>query len=155
MVPGVADINHHRRPGQTVRSQSQPGQTQVLQLTLQQLYTALGRGNANAGGNYVNQGEQQYLIRGIGLLRSPEDIGGHRSSSHNGTAIRVKDVAEVTVSSVPRQGVVGQDENDDVVNGNSPDAQRRKPSDVLVGVSKSRVVEQIHFAQGRANPAVL
>ena len=44
-------------------------------VSLQQVFNALGRGNANAGGNYLEQGEQQYLIRGIGLLRSPEDIG--------------------------------------------------------------------------------
>ena len=41
-------------------------------VTLQQLFDALQRGNANAGGSYVEQGRQQFLIRGIGLLRSAE-----------------------------------------------------------------------------------
>ena len=44
-------------------------------IPMQQVLTALGQGNANAGGSYLEQGDQQYLIRGIGLLRSPDDIG--------------------------------------------------------------------------------
>ena len=52
-------------------------------VTLQQVFTALGRGNANAGGNYIEQGEQQYLIRGIGLLRSPDDIGSIVVAEHS------------------------------------------------------------------------
>ena len=42
---------------------------------MQQMFTALERGNTNAGGGYIEQGEQQFMIRGIGLLRSPDDIG--------------------------------------------------------------------------------
>ena len=41
-----------------------------LKISLQQLVAALGRSNANAGGGYVEHGRQQFLIRGIGLLRS-------------------------------------------------------------------------------------
>ena len=44
-------------------------------VTLAQLSLAIERGNANAGGSYLEQGDQQYLIRGIGLLHSPDDIG--------------------------------------------------------------------------------
>ena len=79
-------------------------------VSLQQVFTALGRGNANAGGNYIEQGEQQYLIRGIGLLRSATDIGAIVVAEHNGTPLQIRDFAGVTVGSVPRQGIVGRDD---------------------------------------------
>jgi len=107
-------------------------------LTLQQLFTALGRGNANAGGSYVEQGGQQYLIRGIGLLRSQEDIGNIVVASHAGTPVLVKDLADVTIGAVPRQGIVGQDDNDDIVSGIVLMRKGENPSQVLTAV-KARV----------------
>ncbi|MDB6017875.1 MAG: heavy metal efflux pump, CzcA family [Pedosphaera sp.] len=138
MVPGVADITTIGGLVKQYEVNPNLGKLRYYNLTLQQLFTALGRGNANAGGSYVNRGEQQYLIRGIGLLRSPEDIGNIVLASHNGTAVRVKDVGEVTVSAVPRQGVVGQDENDDVVTGILLMRKGENPSNVLKDV-KARV----------------
>src|SRR5947199_2093496 len=70
MIPGVADvvsfggfIKQYEVTVKTTRMKS-------YNVTLQQVFTALGRGNANAGGSFLQQGEQQYLIRGIGMLRS-------------------------------------------------------------------------------------
>src|SRR2546430_17337204 len=62
-------------------------------------------------------GTQQYLIRGIGLLRSPQDIGNIVVAARGGTPILVKDLGHVTLSAVPRQGVVGPDRDDDVDTG--------------------------------------
>jgi cobalt-zinc-cadmium resistance protein CzcA len=107
-------------------------------LSLQQLFTALGRGNSNAGGSYVNEGSQQYLIRGIGLLRNADDIAEIVVASHNGTPVRIKDIAKVSVGAVPRQGVLGQDKDDDVVCGVVLMRKGENPSDVLVRV-KERV----------------
>src|SRR5205823_1515068 len=64
-------------------------------VTLQQVFTALSRGNANAGGNYLEEGEQQYLIRGVGLLRSSADIGSIVVAEHNGTPLLMRDIGEV------------------------------------------------------------
>ena len=68
------------------------------------MFTALGRGNANAGGSYIEQGEQQYLIRGIGLLRSADDIGNIVVAEHGGTPLLIRDIADVNVSAVPAAG---------------------------------------------------
>src|SRR5258708_24424569 len=86
-------------------------------ITLAQLSQAVQRGNANAGGSYVEQGRQQYLIRGIGLFQGPEDIENVVVDQRGGTPILVKNVAKVAIGSVPRQGVAGQDDDDDVVTG--------------------------------------
>src|SRR5207245_4516098 len=75
MTPGVADVVSLGGLIKQYEVNPDPARLRYYNLTLLQLFTALGRGNANAGGSYVEQGKQQYIIRGIGLLRSPQDIG--------------------------------------------------------------------------------
>ena len=103
---------------------------------LQQVLTALGRGNANAGGNYLEAGEQQYLIRGVGLLRSPEDIGTIVVAEHGGTPLLMRDLSTVTVGSVPRQGLVGRDDQDEVVMGIVLMRKGENPSVVLQDIKE-------------------
>src|SRR2546421_3930659 len=103
-------------------------------IPMSQVLTALGQGNANAGGSYLEQGDQQYLIRGIGLLRSADDIGSIILSEHAGIPILIRDVATVEVSSVPRQGTVGQDGDDEIVTGIVLMRKGENPSEVLTAV---------------------
>src|SRR5882762_5229959 len=138
MVPGVADVVSFGGMIKQYEVNPDLGKMKYHNLALQQLFTALGRGNANAGGSYVEQGAQQYLIRGIGLLRSSDDIGNIVVAEHSGTPVLIKDIAEVRISSVPRQGIVGQDDVDDIVTGIVLMRKGENPSLVLQSV-KERV----------------
>jgi cobalt-zinc-cadmium resistance protein CzcA len=131
MVPGVADIVGMGGSIKTYEVNPDLGKLRDYGLSLQQLYTALSRGNANVGGSKVEQGPQQYLIRGLGLLRSPDDIGNIVLTSRNGVPVRVGDVAAVKVGNVPREGIVGQDGDDEVVTGIVLMRKGENPSDVL------------------------
>ncbi|MFI5310326.1 MAG: efflux RND transporter permease subunit, partial [Gemmatimonadales bacterium] len=102
LAPGVADIVSFGGLVKQYEVNPDLARLRYYGVSLAQLFTALGRGNANAGGSYVEQGAQQYLVRGIGLLRSGDDIGNIVVTSRGGTPILVKDVARVVVSSVPR-----------------------------------------------------
>jgi cobalt-zinc-cadmium resistance protein CzcA len=108
MTPGVADVVSFGGLIKQYEVNPSLARMKYYNLTMQQLFTALGRGNANAGGSYVEQGQQQYLIRGIGLLRSSDDIGNIVVAERSGTPILLKDIADVTVGAVPRQGIVGR-----------------------------------------------
>jgi cobalt-zinc-cadmium resistance protein CzcA len=138
MTPGVADVVSFG--GLIKQYEVNPDLTRLRYygISLPQLFGALGRGNANAGGSYVEQGPQQYLVRGIGLLKSPDDIGGITIASRNGTPIRVRDVATTTVSAVPRQGIVGEGSDDDIATGIVLMRKGENPSEVLAGI-KARV----------------
>lgn len=146
-VPGVADVVTYG--GLVKQYQVQPDLAKLkgYNITLQQLYTALGRGNANAGGSYVEKGEQQYLIRGIGLLRSPDDIGNIVVSEKNGTPLLVKEIASVEIGAVPRQGLVGQGNEDDCVNGIVLMRKGENPSEVL-----KLVREKVDYLNARSLP---
>ena len=138
MIPGVADvvsfggfIKQYEVTVNTARMKS-------YHVTLQQVFAALGHGNANAGGSFLEQGEQQYLIRGIGMLRSSDDIGEIVVAEHGGTPLLVRDLGQVNISTVPRQGLVGQDGDDEIVSGIVLMRKGENPSYVLAAV-KDRV----------------
>ncbi len=133
-VPGVADVV--AMGGYIKQYEVQPdlNKLRAYGLSFQNLLDALGRGNANAGGSYVAQGTQQYAIRGIGLLRSADDIGRIVVASRNGTPVLIRDIGEVVVGAVPRLGVVGQDDDDDVVTGIVVMRKGENASVVLKGV---------------------
>src|SRR6266478_1317833 len=138
MVPGVADIVGMGGAIKTFEVNPDLARLRDYGLSLQQLYTALSRGNANVGGSKVEQGPQQYLIRGLGLLRSPDDIGNIVLVSRNGVPVHVRDVAEVKIGNIPREGIVGQDNEDDVVTGVVLMRKGENPSEVLKAL-KARI----------------
>jgi cobalt-zinc-cadmium resistance protein CzcA len=138
MAQGVADVVTFGGMIKHYEVNPDLAQMKFQGISLQQLFTALGRGNANAGGSYSEHGQQQYLIRGLGLLRSSDDISNIVVAERNGTPILVRDIAAVTTSGVPRQGIVGQDEADDIVSGIVLMRKGENPSEVLAEI-KERV----------------
>jgi heavy metal efflux system protein len=130
-VPGVADIV--TMGGQIKQYEVNPNLTKMrdYKVTLAQLFSAMQHANANAGGGAVEQGAQQFLLRGIGLLRSSSDIGQVVVAENNGVPVLVRDIATVRIGSVPRQGIIGQDDDDDVVTGIVLMRKGENPSQVL------------------------
>ena len=100
-------------------------------VTLSALFAALQRANSNAGGGAIIQGGQQFLVRSLGSFRSSADIERVVIAENNGTPVLVRDVADVRVGSFPPQGLVGQDDADDIVNGIVVMRKGENPSKVL------------------------
>ena len=139
-VPGVADVV--AMGGHIKQYEVQPDldKLRAYKLSFQNLLDALGRGNSNAGGSYVAQGAQQFAIRGIGLLRSPEEIGQIVLASRNGTPILIRDVAQIKLGAVPRLGTTAQDADDDAVIGIVIMRKGENPSVVLKAVKEKIAV---------------
>ncbi len=137
-VPGVADIDTFGGLVKTYEVNPDLAKMRYCGIALQQLYTALGRGNANVGGSKVTQGSQQYLIRGVGMLRSSDEIKNIVISAHNGTPVLVKDIADVSLGNLPVEGIAGQDKDDDIVFGIVDMHKGDNPSEVLKAL-KARI----------------
>ncbi|HTJ96091.1 MAG TPA: CusA/CzcA family heavy metal efflux RND transporter, partial [Rhodocyclaceae bacterium] len=135
-VPGVADVVSFGGSIKTYEVEPDLARLRDAKISVSQLAAALGKSNSNAGGGYVEHGTQQYLIRGLGLLRGPEDIANIVVDARGGVPIKVGDVAKVEVGSVPRQGVAGQNENDDIVYGIVLMRKGENASDVLTAVKQ-------------------
>jgi cobalt-zinc-cadmium resistance protein CzcA len=131
LTPGVADVVSRGGFIKQYQVSLDLPKMKAFNISIQQVFSALQRGNTNAGGSYIEQGAQQYLIRGLGLMRSSADIGATVVSEHNGTPIFVRDIASVGTSTVPRQGLVGRDDQDEVVTGIVLMRKGENPSEVL------------------------
>ncbi|CAN5456528.1 CusA/CzcA family heavy metal efflux RND transporter [soil metagenome] len=139
-VPGVADVVSFGGLIKTYEVQPDLAKLRDYKLSLSQLSQAVTRSNANAGGGYVEHGNQQFLIRGIGLFRDASDIENVVVAQNRGVPVLVRDVAKVSMGAVPRQGQAGQDSNDDIVFGLVLMRKGENASDVLVGI-KDKIAE--------------
>ena len=118
-------------------------------VTLGQLYAALQRANANAGGGAMTQGHQQFLVRSLGSFRSSADIERVVVAEVGGTPVLVRDLAQVKVGQYPPQGLVGQDDADDIVNGIVVMRKGENPSKVLAGVqAKINMLNAVGLPKG-------
>ncbi len=86
-------------------------------LTLPQMLQSINNSNINVGGQTINFGPQSAIVRGVGLIHSLDDLRNTMLASNGGMPVFVKDVATVTVGKEPRLGIVGQDDDDDIVQG--------------------------------------
>jgi cobalt-zinc-cadmium resistance protein CzcA len=116
-VPGVVDVAGFGGLTKEYHVDVDPYKLNFYGLSLANLITAIMNSNANAGGNYLTLGEQNVNIRSIGFIRSPNDIGQIALAAPHATPVHVQDVADVGVGYAPRLGVVGKDEDNDVVEG--------------------------------------
>jgi cobalt-zinc-cadmium resistance protein CzcA len=127
-VQGVIDVTSYGGTTKQYHVDVDPYRLRGHGVTLSQTIGALQNANANVGGQRLTIGEQSYDIRGIGLLGylgTPlTDIGDvvvaqnpTINGVNTGTPVRVRDVADVDVGYAPRLGMVGHDDDDDVVTG--------------------------------------
>ncbi|WP_426491119.1 efflux RND transporter permease subunit [Hymenobacter sp. 102] len=139
-VPGVADVNSFGGEVKDYEISVNPGKLQDLGLTPLDLYNAIQRSNINVGGDVINEGQQNYVVRGIGLLNNINDINNTVIKNVNGAPILVKDVAIVHESALPKLGKVGRGLNDDVLEGIVVMRKGENPSEVIARV-KDKVAD--------------
>src|SRR6195256_2387591 len=114
-VPGVIDVISWGGKTKTFELQIDFNKLIAYGITLPQLLQTLGNSNINVGGNTVNIGSQAAVVRGVGLIRSIEDLRNTMLTQSGGNPVLVKDVASVMVGNQPRLGIAGPGETDDTV----------------------------------------
>ncbi len=139
-VPGVADIVSFGGEEKTYEIKINPTELQNYDLSPLDVFEAVSKSNINVGGDVVSQGDQAYVVRGIGLLDKKEDIENIQIKVQRSTPILVKHVAEVVVSAKPRLGQVGYNKENDVVEGIVIMLRGENPSDVIARL-KDRITE--------------
>ena len=103
-------------------------------LSLSDITDAINANNANAGGSVLNRGELGYVVRGIGLVQTLDDLGNIVVTQRNGTPILVRDLGKLKLSNQERHGIVGKDDKNDVVEGTVLLLRDENPSRVLDGI---------------------
>jgi cobalt-zinc-cadmium resistance protein CzcA len=139
-VPGVASINSFGGEEKIFEIKVNPAELNNYNLSPLEVYEAVSKSNINVGGDIIQKGSQAFVVRGIGLLESIEDIENILIEVKGGTPIRVKQVATVSISSKPRLGQVGLDDEDDIVQGIVVMLRGQNPSDVINSL-KEKITE--------------
>lgn len=133
-VQGVADVVAFGGGVKQYHVEVDPNKLKDYKLTMPEVYQAIAANNANIGGGYIEYGYQALVVRGTGLLKSVNEIGNIVVSSRDGTPVFVKNVANVVIGPQPRNGIVGFNKQDDVVEGVVLLIKGRDAVDVLQNV---------------------
>ena len=116
-IPGVVDVTGWGGKTKTYEVIVDPKRLSSQGVTLGQVLQALNNSNANVGGQTVNLGPQSVVVRGVGLIRSVDDVLATLVAQNRGNPVRLRDVATVAIGHQPRLGIAGLDQTDDVVEG--------------------------------------
>jgi cobalt-zinc-cadmium resistance protein CzcA len=125
-VPNVVDVNIFGGPTREYQVQVNPGKLVSYGLALPQVEQALASNNTNAGGGFIQRGEQALNVRAVGLMETTHDVAATVIKASNGTPVRVRDLATVVQAPKVRLGQLGKTirhedgsviNDDDVVEG--------------------------------------
>jgi heavy metal efflux system protein len=116
-VPGVIDVTGWGGKTKTYDIAIDQRKLVGYGLSIPQVLQAVGNANINVGGQTVNFGAQSAVVRGVGLIHSVDDIRRTLISANQGAPVFLGDVAEVSVGNLPRLGIAGFNQVDDIVQG--------------------------------------
>ncbi len=116
-VPGVIEVNVYGGQLKQYEVRINPEKLIAYGLSVRDVVQSLEKNNANAGGGYFERGGEQQLIRGVGLIRTLDDIADIVVTSHGGTPIYIRNIADVGFGAQIRQGAVTMDGKGETVLG--------------------------------------
>ena len=125
-VPNVAAVSIFGGQTREYQVQIDPDKLVAYGLNMAQVEQALANNNVNGGGSFIEQGQQAYNVRAVGLMQNTDDIAATVIAAKNGTPVRIRDVAVVVQGPKIRLGRLGKairhddgrvTDNTDVVEG--------------------------------------
>ncbi len=116
-VPGVIDVTGWGGKTKTYDIAIDQRKLVGYGLSIPQVLQALGNANINVGGQTVNFGAQSAVVRGVGLIHSAEEIRRTMITNNQGAPVVLGDIADVSIGNLPRLGIAGFDNVDDIVQG--------------------------------------
>jgi len=144
-IPGVADIVSFGGMVKTYEIRVNPMILTNLGITPLDVYNAVSKSNINIGGDIINKNSQAYVVRGIGLINDINEIRNIIIEVNNGTPVLVRNVADVSISNLPRLGEVART---DAIDSGGHRRLRNNP-DAVEGIVLMRKGENPnHIIQG-------
>ncbi len=117
-VPGVVEVNSYGGELKTYEVQLDPDKLVALNVPLEKVFDALERNNGNAGGAYIERAQEQYVIRGEGLVEQIDDVDNIVvGATEDGAPIYIKNLGRTAFAPRVRQGAVTRDGRGEIVTG--------------------------------------
>ncbi len=118
-VPGIADITTFGGPLKQFQILISPENLRKYNLTVNDIITSVDQNNLNTGGNVMERGGQSFAVRGLGAIKSIDDIESIVLTSFRGVPIFVRDVASVEIGPPPPSGILGYTFKSESIESNS------------------------------------
>jgi cobalt-zinc-cadmium resistance protein CzcA len=134
-VPGVADVSNFGGITTQFQLELDPQQLVRFNLTLANVEAAINANSSSAGGSVVTRGDLGFVVRGIGMVQTLDDLGAIVVTQRNGTPIFVRDLGRLKLANLERHGLIGKNETNDTIEGTVL---------LLKGDNPSRVIDGIH-----------
>lgn len=116
-TPGVAEVSGWGGYVKQYEVAINTDQLNASGVSVNEVFEALQRNNANTGGSYIEQNSNQYYIRGIGVVKNLEDVANITVKTVDGIPVKVGDVAKVQLGHATRFGAVTRNGEGEVVAG--------------------------------------
>ncbi len=116
-VPGVAEINTLGGHLKQYEVAINTDRLKSMNVTVQEVFEALENNNENTGGSYIEKSTSSYFIRGVGMVKSLEEITDIVVKNNSGTPVLIKDIAKVQYGSAIRYGAATRNSEGEVVVG--------------------------------------
>ncbi len=117
-VPGVVEVNSYGGEAKTYQVQLDADKLSSFNVSLDQVFSAIQGNNSNAGGAYIERNQEQYIIRGEGLVETLDDINNIVvGAAEGGTPVYIKNLGQASFEPLVRQGAVTRDGRGEVVTG--------------------------------------
>jgi cobalt-zinc-cadmium resistance protein CzcA len=116
-VPGIIDVSTFGGTTKQYHADIDPNKLLQFNVTLPQVIAAITSSNQNAGGNYLQIGDQNVNVRGVGLLGGIKEMGAVLVAERNGVPVYLRDVADIQEGFQPPLGRVGRNGESNIVKG--------------------------------------
>ncbi|UMM63997.1 efflux RND transporter permease subunit [Aristophania vespae] len=130
-VPGIVNIDNFGGFTREYQLIIDPNALIRYNISLEDVIAAVKNSNSNAGGGRISRGEQSYIIRGVGLIHSLEDMNEIVVTHHNNVPILLKQLGHIEFGHQVREGLLGKDGNPDTLEGVVTALRGSNPSQVL------------------------
>lgn len=136
-IPGIIDVVSYGGPVKSYKVILNHEKVRFYNLDVGEIYDSIKESNSTAGGHYVTLNDQAYIVRGIGLYSSAADIENTVITTSAGVPVRVKDVAKVVVEPAVRIGQVGDNNDNDAIEGIVLMRKGENPTNTINNLNKS------------------
>lgn len=141
-VPGVGDVISQGGYVRQYQVKLLPHRLLEYDITIENIHTAIQNSNQNLGANFIVRGDEEFIVRSLGLIKTLDDIKFITLRSHEGTPIYIKDVAHVEFGKGIRRGFATLNGEKEVAAGNVYKIHKANSFEVITRIKKR--IEEIN-----------
>lgn len=141
-IPGVANVDNFGGFTKEFQLELNPDRLRQHGVSVPQVMQAISANTSNAGGGRIVRGEQGYVVRGIGMIHSLDDLGDTVVTTTHGVPVLLRDLGTLRYGHQIREGILGINGNPDTIEG---------IVDMLNGENASQVLTAIHAKVAELN----